>query len=68
MNQGRGEKEFFTPEELAEHLRIGRTKVYEILTTGGADRLASYKVGRLRRVRRQDLERWLEHSRDRFGA
>lgn len=46
------ERIFVTPEEAAEALRIGRNLVYELMASG---RLPSAKVGKLRRIRVQDL-------------
>ena len=42
-----------TPEDVTEVLRIGRTRVYDLISTGV---LPSLKIGRLRRVRRIDLD------------
>ena len=41
------EKLLFTPEEAAEVLSIGRSKVYELIGTG---ELASVRIGTSRRV------------------
>ena len=41
-----------TPEQLAAYLGCGRTYAYELLRTG---EIPSLKVGRLRRVRREDV-------------
>jgi excisionase family DNA binding protein len=40
-------KVLLTPEEVAEAVGIGHTKVYELMVSG---RLRSVKIGRLRRV------------------
>lgn len=48
-----------TPEEVAEHLRVGRTKVYELMASG---RLRSVKIGRRRRVSPGALEEFIEAS------
>ena len=45
-----------TPEDVAGVLRIGRTRVYDLINTGA---LQSLKIGRLRRVRRTDLEKFI---------
>jgi excisionase family DNA binding protein len=45
-----------TPEDVADVLRIGRTRVYDLINTGV---LRSLKIGRLRRVRRIDLEEFI---------
>lgn len=57
------QKEWFTTDELVRWLGLGRTKAYEMLRTG---EIPSYKIGRIRRIRRQDLEAWLE--RNKFGS
>jgi len=57
-------KEWFTADELVRWLEIGRTKTYEMLRSG---EIPSYKIGRIRRIRRQDVEVWLERNRYRPG-
>jgi len=57
-------KEWFTANELVHWLEIGRTKTYEMLRSG---EIPSYKIGRIRRIRRQDVEVWLERNRYRPG-
>ena len=52
-----------TPKELQERLVCGRTKLYELL---GSGEIRSYRVGRLVRIREDDVERFLE--RHRYGA
>jgi excisionase family DNA binding protein len=54
------EEELLTVEQLQELLKVGRTFAYSLMRSG---ELPSYRVGRLRRVRRQDVERWLEENR-----
>ncbi len=44
-------------EEVAEELGIGRWKVYEMMATG---ELPTIRIGRLVRVPRAALERWIE--------
>ena len=46
-----------TVKELERHLRLGHTKIHELLRTG---EIPSLKIGKSRRVRRTDLERFLE--------
>ena len=46
-----------TVEEVADHLRIGRTRVYAYMSTG---ELPSVRVGKSRRVRRADVETFIE--------
>ncbi|CAA9385762.1 MAG: hypothetical protein AVDCRST_MAG93-9447 [uncultured Chloroflexia bacterium] len=54
-----------TPEEFGEWLGIGRTKCYELLSR---NEVPSYKIGRLRRIRVSDIERWLESREDVGGG
>ncbi len=60
----RTEKEWFTTDELIRWLGLGRTKTYELLRSG---EIPSYKIGRVRRIRRKDVEAWLERNRYRPG-
>ena len=57
-----GLPDFFTVEEAASILRIGRTAAYELarryLATGGTDGLPVIRVGRQLRVPRASLEVW----------
>jgi excisionase family DNA binding protein len=53
--------ELLTVEETIRILRLGRTRVNEILRSG---ELASYKLGRRRLVRVRDIEAWLERHKD----
>jgi prophage regulatory protein len=43
-------------EEVAELLGLGRTKVFELLTSG---ELPTVRIGRCVRVRREDVTRWV---------
>ncbi len=49
-----------SPAELQARLGCGRTKVYELLQMG---EIPSYRIGRLVRVRKEDVELFLERSR-----
>ena len=60
----RNEKEWFTADELIRWLWLGRTKTYELLQSG---EIPNYKIGRVRRIRRKDVEAWLERNRYRPG-
>jgi excisionase family DNA binding protein len=60
MGADLGQKEWFTTDELIRWLGIGRTKTYELLRTG---EIPSYKIGRVRRIRRGDVEAWLERNK-----
>lgn len=62
---GRGEteaedKEWYSPDELWRWLGLGRTKTYELLQSG---EIPSYKIRRILRIRRRDVEAWLEQNR-----
>ena len=59
------QREWMTPEELRVWLGIGKTKCYEMLSRG---EVPSYKVGKLRRIRRSDVERWLASRRGARGG
>ncbi len=56
METGVEHKEWFTTDELIRWLGLGRTKTYELLRSG---EIPSYKIGRVRRIRREDVEGWL---------
>jgi excisionase family DNA binding protein len=58
------ERRFISPGELQELLGCGRTFCYAILAR---NELPSYKVGRLRRIKLADVERWLEDNKYRPG-
>jgi excisionase family DNA binding protein len=53
-------KEVLSPAELQKMLPIGRTKVYSLLSAGS---IPSYKVGRLRLIKKADVWRWLEENK-----
>jgi excisionase family DNA binding protein len=57
-------KEWYSPDELWRWLGLGRTKTYELLQSG---EIPSYKIGRVRRIRRHDIEVWLQHNRCHSG-
>ena len=57
METKTNEREILSPDELAEYLGCGRTYVYTLLREGA---IKSFKVGRLRRVRRFDVEQYIE--------
>jgi len=52
-------KELLNPEELAEVLGCGRTYAYHLLATQA---IPSFKLGKLRRIRRRDVERFIEEQ------
>ena len=50
-------KETLSPEDVAVLVGCGRTTAYKLLADGS---IPSFTVGRLRRVRRADAERFIE--------
>jgi excisionase family DNA binding protein len=53
------EQEWYTVDELQRWLRLGRSKTYELISSG---EIPSYRIGRVLRIRRQDVEAWLEKN------
>jgi excisionase family DNA binding protein len=60
LTSATGVEELLTVEQVQELLQVGRTFAYSLISSG---ELPSYRVGRLVRVRRQDIDLWLEHHR-----
>jgi excisionase family DNA binding protein len=58
------EHKYISPGVLQELLGCGRTFCYAILTR---NEIPNYKVGRLRRIKLADVERWLEDNKYRPG-
>jgi excisionase family DNA binding protein len=52
--------EYMKVPEVAEELRIARSRVYELV---GEGEIPSVRIGRSVRVSRKELERWLEGQR-----
>jgi excisionase family DNA binding protein len=52
--------EFMKVAEVAQELRIARSRAYELVANGT---IPAVKIGRSVRVRRKELERWLEGQR-----
>jgi excisionase family DNA binding protein len=50
-------KRLLSAEDLARELGVGRTTAYSLLWSGA---IPSLKLGRLRRVRREDLEAYIK--------
>lgn len=57
--------EWFTLAELGEWLKVSRTTAYRLVSTG---EISAYRLGRAIRVRRVDVERWLEENRWEFDG
>jgi excisionase family DNA binding protein len=55
------DRRFFTPEQVAELLQISRVTVMDYLRKG---RLKGYRVGKLWRIKEEDLEAFLEGGAD----
>jgi excisionase family DNA binding protein len=55
------DKLLLRPEEAAEVLSIGRSRLYELI---GRGELASVRIGRSRRVPARDLVRYVEQLRE----
>ena len=54
------EQEYISLNELQEILAIGRTKAYDLVTSGD---LPAVRIGRSIRISKQDLTDWLERQR-----
>jgi excisionase family DNA binding protein len=52
--------EFLKVPEVAEELRIARSRAYEMVANGT---IPAVKIGRSVRVSRKELEHWLEEQR-----
>ena len=52
-----GSDEWFTQAGLGEWLKVSKTTVYRLISGG---QIPSYRLGRAVRIRRRDVERWLE--------
>ena len=60
-----GQHEWLKVPEVAEVLRIARSRAYELVADG---EIPSVRIGRSVRVSRRELERWLEEQRQpQFG-
>ena len=57
-------KKLLSAEELAQELGVGRTTAYALLWSG---QIPSMKVGRLRKIRREDVEAFIESRMENGG-
>jgi excisionase family DNA binding protein len=55
-----GKREWLTLAEVQRVLALGKTKTYELVATG---EIPAVKIGRVLRVNREELDRWLETKR-----
>ena len=53
-------REYLKVPEVAQELRIARSRAYELVADGT---IPAVKIGRSVRVSRKELERWLEDQR-----
>jgi excisionase family DNA binding protein len=53
-------KEFLTINELSEYLNLKRSTLYSLVENG---ELLHYRIGRLIRFRKQDIDAWMENHR-----
>jgi len=59
-------KEFLTIDELSEYLSIKRSTLYSMVESG---EITHYRVGRLIRFKKQDVDVWMEgHRREENSA
>ncbi len=54
------EEEVFTIAQVQKHLKIGKTKVHDLIATRS---IPSFRVGRAVRVMKKDLDRYIEENR-----
>jgi excisionase family DNA binding protein len=54
-----------SPEELSEFLQLGRTSTYGLLSSGA---IPCVRFGRLLRVRRSDVEKFVEERLEKVRA
>jgi excisionase family DNA binding protein len=60
-----GQTEYLmSTEELAKFLGLGRTWTYELLSAGA---IPSVRIGRLRKIRRTDVDRFVESRLEPVG-
>jgi len=55
--------EWLTLADLAAWLKVGKTIAYQLVSSR---EIPSYRIGRSIRVRRKDVERWLERNRQKL--
>src|SRR5215211_2994497 len=53
------EREWINMKELQDLLGIGHTKAYSLIASG---EIPSVRIGRIIRINRRDLDRWLERQ------
>ncbi len=53
------DEDWLSPSEVASMLGLGMTRTYELLRL----EIPSYRIGRVIRVHRQDIETWLQTNK-----
>ncbi len=53
------EQEWLSPSEVASMLNLGMTRTYELLRL----QIPSYRIGRVIRVHKNDIETWLQANK-----
>ncbi len=53
------EQEWLSPSEVASMLNLGMTRTYELLRS----EIPSYRIGRVIRVQKNDIETWLQTNK-----
>ncbi len=53
------DEDWLSPSEVASMLGLGMTKTYSLLR----EELPSYRIGRIIKVHRQDIETWLQTNK-----
>lgn len=59
------ENEILTIEEVAAYLRFSQTTVYKLIEEEG---LPAFRLGRPYRVKKTDLDEWLESRKEKTGS
>ena len=57
-------REWMSSEELRSWVGLRKTKIQSLLQSGA---IPSYRIGKVRRIRRADVERFLEQNRSESG-
>ncbi len=53
------EQEWLSPSEVASMLNLGMTRTYELLRS----EIPSYRIGRVIRIQKNDIETWLQTNK-----
>jgi len=58
------ENEWLTVQEVADYLKLGKTKVYQYVQNG---RIPGYKVGGQWRFQRDEIDQWIRSGKSDFA-